>query len=95
MLGQTLEVLNKSDVLPFQLDEDGVNEGLRLKYRYLDLRRDVMHRNIRTRHTVVRTLRRFLEDAGFIEIETPVLTRSTPEGARDFVVPSRMNEGQF
>ena len=95
VLGQTLEVLNKSDALPFQLDEDGVNEGLRLKYRYLDLRRDVMHRNIRTRHTVVKTLRRFLEDAGFIEIETPVLTRSTPEGARDYLVPSRTYPGQF
>ncbi len=95
VLGQTLEVLNKSDALPFQLDEDGVNEGLRLKYRYLDLRRDVMHRNIRTRHTVVKTLRRFLEDAGFIEIETPILTRSTPEGARDYLVPSRTYPGQF
>ncbi|GMQ91418.1 MAG: aspartate--tRNA ligase [Gammaproteobacteria bacterium] len=95
VLGKTLEVLNKSDVLPFQLDEDGVNEGLRLKYRYLDLRRDVMHRNIRTRHTVVKTLRRFLEDAGFIEIETPILTRSTPEGARDYLVPSRTYPGQF
>ncbi len=95
VLCRTLEVLNKSDALPFQLDEDGVNEGLRLKYRYLDLRRDVMHRNIRTRHTVVKTLRRFLEDAGFIEIETPVLTRSTPEGARDYLVPSRTYPGQF
>jgi aspartyl-tRNA synthetase len=95
VLGKTLEVLNKSDVLPFQLDEDGVNEGLRLKYRYLDLRRDVMHRNIKTRHAVVKTLRRYLEDAGFIEIETPVLTRSTPEGARDYLVPSRTYPGQF
>ena len=95
VLGKTLEVLNKSDVLPFQLDEDDVNEGLRMKYRYLDLRRGMMHRNIKTRHAVVRTLRRYLEDAGFIEIETPVLTRSTPEGARDYLVPSRTYPGQF
>lgn len=95
VLGQTLEVLNKSDVLPFQLDEDDVNEGLRMKYRYLDLRRDMMHRNIKTRHAVVKTLRRYLEDAGFIEIETPILTRSTPEGARDYLVPSRTYPGQF
>jgi aspartyl-tRNA synthetase len=90
-----VEVLNRSETLPFQLDEPDVNEGVRLKYRYLDLRREPMHRNIRLRHAVSRTLRRFLEDHGFIEIETPILTRSTPEGARDYLVPSRTHPGQF
>ena len=88
-------VLGKSDPLPFQLDETDVNEGLRLKYRYLDLRRDMMQHNIRLRHQVTKTLRRFLEDETFIEIETPILTRSTPEGARDYLVPSRTYPGQF
>jgi len=95
VLADRIEVLNKSDTLPFQLDETDVNEALRLKYRYLDLRRDFMHQNIRKRHQIVKTLRRFLEDQGFIEIETPVLTKSTPEGARDYLVPSRVYGGHF
>ncbi len=95
VLGERLEILNKAEVLPFQLDETDVNEGLRLKYRYLDLRREVMHNNIRLRHQATKTLRRYLEDQGFIEIETPVLTRSTPEGARDYLVPSRNYPGRF
>ncbi len=95
VVGSKIEVLNKARALPFQLDEADVNEGVRLKYRYLDLRREYMHRNVRLRHTVTRTLRRFLEDHGFLEIETPILTKSTPEGARDYLVPSRTHAGQF
>ncbi|MFQ5993844.1 MAG: aspartate--tRNA ligase [Acidiferrobacterales bacterium] len=95
VVGAKLEVLNKSDVLPFQLDEPDVNEAVRLKYRYLDLRRDVMHRNIRLRHQVTSTLRRFLDEKGFVDIETPMLTKSTPEGARDYLVPSRIYPGHF
>lgn len=90
-----IEILNRADPLPFQLDETDVGEAVRLKYRYLDLRRDVMHRNIRLRHTVTRCLRRYLEDQDFTEIETPMLTRSTPEGARDYLVPSRIYGGHF
>lgn len=88
-------VLNKSDPLPFQLDESDLNDSLRQKYRYLDLRRDVMQHNIYLRHQATKALRRFLEDETFIEIETPILTRSTPEGARDYLVPSRTYPGQF
>jgi len=95
LVADVIEVLNKSDTLPFQLEETDVNEALRLKYRYIDLRRDFMHRNIRKRHQITKTLRRFLEDQGFIEIETPILTKSTPEGARDYLVPSRVYGGHF
>jgi aspartyl-tRNA synthetase len=90
-----IEVLNKSEPLPFQLDEAELGETVRLKYRYLDLRRDHMRRNILLRHKLVQTLRRYLEDQEFVEIETPVLTKSTPEGARDYLVPSRTHPGQF
>ncbi|MFQ5936166.1 MAG: aspartate--tRNA ligase [Acidiferrobacterales bacterium] len=90
-----LDILNKAEVLPFQLDETDVGEAVRLKYRYLDLRRDVMQQNIRLRHRVIATLRRFLDDHAFLEIETPMLTKSTPEGARDYLVPSRIYPGQF
>ena len=95
VLAMRLEVLNRSEPLPFQLDEAELNESVRLKYRYLDLRRDHMRRNILLRHTLTRTLRRFLEDHDFVEIETPVLTKSTPEGARDYLVPSRTHPGHF
>jgi aspartyl-tRNA synthetase len=95
VLAESIEVLNPADTLPFQLDEADVGESVRLRNRFLDLRREVMHRNIRMRHAVVRALRSFLEDQGFIEIETPILTRSTPEGARDYLVPSRTQEGHF
>jgi len=88
-------VLNRSDALPFQLDEEDVGEVVRLKHRYLDLRRESMQHNLRLRHRVVRQLRAFLDELGFVEIETPVLTRSTPEGARDYLVPSRTHPGQF
>jgi aspartyl-tRNA synthetase len=85
--------------LPFQVssaDTDTVREDLRLKYRYLDLRRDRMAKNLQLRHQVVKSMRRYLEDLeGFIEVETPILTRSTPEGARDYILPSRVNEGEW
>ncbi|HEY8553853.1 MAG TPA: aspartate--tRNA ligase [Burkholderiales bacterium] len=95
VVAHEIEVLNRCDPLPFQLDETDVNEALRLKYRYLDLRRDLMQRNLRLRHRIVRTLRAFLEANGFTEIETPMLTKSTPEGARDYLVPSRTHPGHF
>ncbi|MBF0141871.1 MAG: aspartate--tRNA ligase [Magnetococcales bacterium] len=91
----TLTILNASQPLPFQLDEDEVGEGNRLLYRFLDLRRPRMQRNLQFRHRVTRAARGFLDEAGFLDIETPMLTRSTPEGARDYLVPSRVNPGQF
>jgi aspartyl-tRNA synthetase len=90
-----LTVLNKSDVPPFPLDSKVANEDLRLSYRYLDLRRAEMIQNLRTRHRVTRAARNFLDEAGFLEIETPILSNPTPEGARDFLVPSRLNPGSF
>jgi aspartyl-tRNA synthetase len=90
------EVLARSEVLPFKVDEHGkANEDLRLRYRFLDLRRPHMQANIRVRATVCRAVRRYLDDQGLLEVETPILTRSTPEGARDFLVPSRLNPGTF
>lgn len=91
----SLEVLNRAATLPFRLEQEDVSETLRLKYRYLDLRRDYMQRNLRLRANIVKTLRRFLENNAFTEIETPILTKSTPEGARDYLVPSRTHPGQF
>jgi len=88
-------ILNRSDALPFQLDEEDVGEVVRLKHRYLDLRREVMQHNLRLRHRVTKHLRAFLDGHDFVEIETPILTRSTPEGARDYLVPSRTHPGQF
>ena len=90
-----LRVVNKADVLPFQLDKELSNEDLRMKYRYLDLRRARMGRNIRLRHTITSAARRYLDDAGFYEVETPILSNPTPEGARDLLVPSRLNPGRF
>ena len=90
-----VEILNRAEALPFQLDEADLGEPVRLKYRYLDLRRDFMQKNMRQRHKAAQTLRRFLEERDFVEIETPMLTKSTPEGARDYLVPSRMHPGQF
>ncbi|MHB8623587.1 MAG: aspartate--tRNA ligase [Sulfuricaulis sp.] len=91
----SVEIINRAEALPFQLDETDLSEPVRLKYRYLDLRRDFMQKNIRLRHKVSQTLRRYLEDRDFIEIETPMLTKSTPEGARDYLVPSRTHPGHF
>jgi aspartyl-tRNA synthetase len=94
-----LEVLNVADVLPFPVDDpeaaSKVNEELRLKYRYLDLRRPEMARNLRLRSKVAIAIRSFMDEQGFLEIETPTLFKSTPEGAREFLVPSRVNPGQF
>jgi aspartyl-tRNA synthetase len=92
----SLSIVNPSDPLPFQLDEAyKVDEELRLKYRYLDLRRESMHNNIKLRHKVVFAIRQYLDSQEFYEIETPILSKSTPEGARDFLVPSRMQPGTF
>ena len=92
-----LEVLNESKTPPFEIsdDSDNTDEQIRLRYRYLDLRKSAMHQNIILRHNVVKHIREFLSQKGFMEIETPILIKSTPEGARDFVVPSRMNPGTF
>src|SRR5581483_2280110 len=90
-----LEILSRSSPLPFQLDEEGVDETLRLRYRWLDLRRDKLQRNIRLRGQMVGTIRRVMEEAGFLDVQTPILFKPTPEGARDFVVPSRLQPGRF
>ena len=95
VLAESIEVLNRADALPFQLDETDLSEAVRLKYRYLDLRREFMQKNLRLRHKIAQTLRRYLEDRDFVEIETPMLTKSTPEGARDYLVPSRTHAGHF
>ncbi|MGD2084461.1 MAG: aspartate--tRNA ligase [Chromatiales bacterium] len=95
VLGGDLEVLNRSETPPIQLDEDTVSEELRLRYRYIDLRRPEMQARLRLRHRVTRALRRFLDDQGFVDVETPMLTKATPEGARDYLVPSRTHPGHF
>ncbi len=94
MLARKLTVLNRSEPLPFQLDEE-VREDLRLKYRYLDLRRDVMQQRLLLRHRATRAIRTYLDDNRFVDIETPMLTKATPEGARDYLVPSRTHAGKF
>jgi len=94
VLAHELEILNRSETPPFHHDE-ATNEELRLKYRYLDLRRDVMQQRLRLRHKVTRAMREFLNDNGFIDVETPMLTKATPEGARDYLVPSRTHAGHF
>ena len=94
LLATELELLNRAEPLPFQLDET-VGEEIRLRYRYLDLRRDVMSRRLRLRHRLTQAVRGYLDGHGFIDIETPMLTKATPEGARDYLVPSRTHEGKF
>jgi aspartyl-tRNA synthetase len=91
----SVEVVSAADPLPFQLDDEGVDETLRIRHRALDLRRDVMTRRIQTRVAVTRAMRHHLEDNGFWELETPILGKSTPEGARDFLVPARLAPGSF
>ncbi len=96
VLVSALTILNTSKPLPFMIeDETDVAESLRLKYRYLDLRRPSLQKTLITRHVITRTVRRFLDNNGFIDVETPFLTKSTPEGARDYLVPSRVNPGTF
>ncbi|MDA9831641.1 aspartate--tRNA ligase [Akkermansiaceae bacterium] len=90
-----LKIVNKAEVLPFQLDKELSNEDLRLKHRYLDLRRPRLTNNLRQRHIITKAARDYLSDDGFIEVETPILSKATPEGARDFLVPSRINPGKF
>ncbi|MDP3963790.1 MAG: aspartate--tRNA ligase, partial [bacterium] len=92
-----LHVFNSAETPPFALDTDGyeVSEEIRMKYRYLDLRRERMKRNLVMRNNIIQMMRRFLGREGFVEIETPILTKSTPEGARDYVVPSRVHPGSF
>jgi aspartyl-tRNA synthetase len=94
VLARQIEVLNRSEPLPFQLDEQ-VGEEVRLRYRYLDLRRDVMSQRLRLRHRLTRAMRGYLDANGFIDLETPMLTKATPEGARDYLVPSRTHPGKF
>jgi len=94
ILARELEILNRAEPLPFQLDEQ-VSEEVRLRYRYIDLRREVMAQRIRLRHAATRAMRRFLDEADFVDIETPMLTKATPEGARDYLVPSRTHPGKF
>ncbi len=95
VIASALTVLNKADVPPFPLDSKVANEDLRLSYRYLDLRRAEMTQNLKLRHRVAKSTRDFLDEHGFLEIETPILSNPTPEGARDFLVPSRLNPGSF
>jgi aspartyl-tRNA synthetase len=95
VLAHELEVLNASVTPPFQLDDENLSENVRLTHRVIDLRRPVMQRNMMLRYKTARAFRRYLDDAGFVDIETPMLTKSTPEGARDYLVPSRVHDGQF
>ncbi len=95
VLVHDIEILNRSEPLPFQLDDDETSEEVRLRYRYLDLRRPIMQERLQLRTRVVSALRRFLEQHGFLDIETPMLTKATPEGARDYLVPSRTHPGSF
>ena len=94
---EKFQILSKAKTIPFPIDEDGyaIDEKIRLKYRYLDIRRSRMIRNLLYRHKILREVRRFFEERDFIEVETPYLTKSTPEGARDFIVPSRLKKGKF
>lgn len=96
LVASEMSVLSPSKLPPFDPEEaDAVNEDLRMKYRYVDLRRDAMQKNLRLRHSVVRHIRSFFDRYGFLEVETPIFTKSTPEGARDYLVPSRPNPGYF
>ena len=95
LVAEKLEILNRAEPLPFPLDEELSNEDLRLHYRYFDLRRPQLARNLRLRHRITKATRDYLNTQGFLEVETPILSKSTPEGARDFLVPSRLTPGKF
>ncbi len=97
IIASSLEILNKARTLPFEIEnkEKEIDEALRLKYRYLDLRRTRLKNNLISRYKIIKFIRDYMDDAGFVEVETPILTKSTPEGARDYLVPSRLQIGQF
>jgi len=95
LVADELEILNASAPPPFQMDDDNLSESVRLEHRVLDLRREPMQKNLRLRHRAASAARRFLDERGFVDIETPVLYKSTPEGAREFLVPSRLHDGHF
>ena len=95
VLAKSIEILNTALTPPFQMDDDNISETIRLEYRYLDLRRPPMQQNLRLRYKVAMAVRRYLDSQGFIDVETPMLTKSTPEGARDYLVPSRVHHGEF
>ncbi|MES0874193.1 aspartate--tRNA ligase [Sinimarinibacterium thermocellulolyticum] len=95
LLGEAVELLNRAETPPFHPDDDTVGEDTRLKFRYIDLRRSEMQRNLRLRHEVIKRIRHYMDAHGFIDVETPILTRATPEGARDYLVPSRTHAGKF
>ncbi|QHS09900.1 aspartate--tRNA ligase [Sinimarinibacterium sp. NLF-5-8] len=95
VLGKQVELLNKAETPPFHLDDETVGEDTRLKYRYIDLRRPEMQKNLRLRHRIIKRIRDYMDDNGFIDVETPILTKATPEGARDYLVPSRTHPGKF
>src|SRR5512134_1194344 len=95
VLARTITILNASLAPPFQIDDEHLSETVRLENRVLDLRRPIMQKNLRLRHAVARAVRSFLDGQGFIDVETPMLTRSTPDGARDYLVPSLIHAGEF
>ncbi|HZY45440.1 MAG TPA: aspartate--tRNA ligase, partial [Anaerolineae bacterium] len=97
VLAESIEILNPAKPIPFPIDDDGMKttEALRLKYRYLDLRRARLQKNLILRHKTIQFIRNYMDGQGFIEIETPMMIKSTPEGARDYVVPSRVQPGKF
>jgi len=94
---KNLSILNQAETTPFEITEEksSISEEVRMKHRYLDLRRDDMQKNIRFRHKLIGAIRNYMDEAGFVDVETPILTKSSPEGARDFLVPSRLSEGKF
>ena len=95
ILGHAIEILNKSKTPPIQIDDEHVHDDIKLRYRYIDLRRSLMQKNLQLRSKIVKELRAFLDNKGFLDIETPMLTKATPEGARDYLVPSRTQPGNF
>jgi len=96
VLAEAVEIINKSDDLPFLINKDEpVNESLRFQYRYLDFRREGVREKLIVRHRIIKSIRDFMDEKGFIEVETPILTKGTPEGAREYLVPSRLNKGEF